>query len=227
MTPYYEQDGIVLYHGDCREVLPTLRRSTIDLVLTDPPYASAAATVTTGFAREKWGGNWGDMSLLPLMASQIIGQPFLTYEHEVYWFCDQFAYAALVPFFFVRYALMQSIIWDKDMLGVGGCYRKQTEFIIYARTAGAPHMAKDRRDLIRLRPEYATKQHSTEKPLPLILHLASATDWQCALDPYAGSGTTLMAAKVLGRRAVGIEIEERHCETAARRLSQGVLPLVG
>lgn len=227
MKPYYEQDGIVIYHGDCREVMPLLDGASVDLVLTDPPYASAAATVTTGFAREKWGGNWGDMSLLPLMASQVIGQPFLALEHEVYWFCDQFAFAALVPFFFPRYALVQSIVWDKDMLGVGGCYRKQTEFVIYARTSGAPQMPKDRRDLYRLRPNYASKRHPAEKPLALIQHLASGTDWRLALDPYMGAGTLLVAAKALGRRAIGIEIEERYCEIAAKRLSQEVLDLGG
>jgi site-specific DNA-methyltransferase (adenine-specific) len=130
-----------------------------------------------------------------------------------------------MPFFFPRYALTQSIVWDKDMLGIGGCYRKQTEFVIYARTSGAPAMPKDRRDLIRLRPAYASKQHPAEKPLALVHHLAAATNWATLLDPYAGTGTALVAAQRLGRRAIGIEIEERYCEIAAQRLSQGVLPL--
>ncbi len=220
MTPYYDDQGITIYHGDCRDVLPSLAKGSVDLLLTDPPYASAAATITTGFAREKWGGNWGDMSLLPLMASQIIGQPFLSPSHQVYWFCDHFAYAALMPYFFPRYALVQNIVWDKDMLGVGGCYRKQTELIIYARTSGAPLLPKDRRDLIRLRPSYATKRHPAEKPLELIRGLAGDSDWACALDPYAGSGTTLVAAKMLGRKAIGIEIEERYCELAALRVAE-------
>lgn len=223
MKPYYDHGGITIYHGDCREVLPNLEAGSVDLVLTDPPYASAAATVTTGFAREKWGGNWGDMSLLPLMASQILGQPFLMLDHEVYWFCDQFAYAALIPYFFPRYSLVQSITWDKDMMGVGGCYRKQTEFVVYSRTSGAPPMPKNRRDLIRIRPQYATKRHPAEKPLTLIEHLACATAWTSGLDPYMGSGTFLVAAKRLGRRSIGIEIEERYCEIAAKRLAQEVL----
>lgn len=227
MRPYYADEFVTLYCGDCREVMPSLEARSVDMVLTDPPYASAAATVTTGRARAKWGGNWGDMSLLPLMASRIIGQPFLAPEHEVYWFCDQFAFAALVPFFFTRYALVQSIVWDKDMLGVGGCYRKQTELVIYARTSGAPKMGKDRRDLVRLRPNYSEKEHPSAKPLRLIAHLAEATAWNCLLDPYAGAGTSLVAAKALSRKAVGIEIEERYCEIAARRLSQNILGLGG
>jgi len=222
---YYEYDGITLWRGDNREVLPMLPPRSIDLVLTDPPYAAAAATVTTGFQRDKWGGNWGDMSLVTLMASQTIGQPFLAHQHQVYWFCDQFSFAALVPFFFTRYALVQSIVWDKDILGVGGRYRKQTELIIYASTPKAPEMDKSHADLIRLRPIYADKQHPSEKPLPLIMQLAAATDWTCALDPYAGAGTTLVAAKALGRQAVGIEVDERYCEIIASRLQQQALPL--
>lgn len=225
MQPYYQTENITIYHGDNREVLPYLSPRSIDLVLADAPYAAAAATATSGFAREKWGGNWGDMSLLPLMASQIIGQPFLMSDHQVYWFCDQFSFAALIPFFFVRYPLVQSIVWDKDMLGIGGCYRKQTEFIIYSRTSGAPPMGKSERDLIRLRPMYAEKEHPSAKPVELILGLADDTEWQCVLDPYMGSGTTLVAAKQLGRKAIGIEIEERYCEIAAKRLQQEVMAL--
>lgn len=223
MKPYYDDGSRVIYHGDAYAILPQLAAGSIDLVLTDSPYASAAATVTTGFAREKWGGNWGDMSLVALMAKQVVGQRFLATEHEVYWFCDQFSYAALIPVFFERYALTQSVVWDKDMLGVGGSYRKQTEFVIYARTSGAPQMGKDRRDIIRMKPNYASKLHPAAKPVALIQHFAAATTWTRMLDPFMGSGTALVAAKNLGRAAIGIEIEERYCEVAAQRLSQEVL----
>lgn len=226
MEPYYSDGQITLYHADNRDVLPTLAPRSIDLVLTDPPYASAAATVTTGRQRAKWGGNWGDMSLLHLMADQIIGRPLLAPEHQVYWFCDHLGYAALVPYFFTRYALVQSIVWDKERMGVGARYRKQTELILYACTADAPEMAKDGRDLIRLPGvPSAQRTHPSEKPLALFTGLMRATAWRCALDPYAGSGTALLAARALGRRAIGIEVEERYCEIIAGRLQQQALPL--
>ena len=221
--PYYEHAGIQIFHGDCYELLPELKASSVDMVLTDSPYAAAAATVTTGFAREKWGGNWGDMSLVNLLASRVIGQPFLRPGHQVYWFCDLFSFAALMPLFFRSFQLVQSIVWDKDTLGVGGCYRKQTEFILYGRDNDAPKMGTSERDLIRLRPNYSEKQHPCAKPVELIYQLAAATEWECCLDPYMGSGSTLVVAKQLGRRAIGIEIEERYCEIAAKRLSQEVL----
>lgn len=226
MKPYYEHGGITIYHGDAYEVLESIGQGSADLLLTDPPYASAAATVTTGFAKTKWGGNWGDMSMVTLMARQVFDAKALARGHEAYWFCDHLSYAAMVPFLFKRYPLVQSIVWDKDMLGVGSCYRKQTEFVIYVRTAEAsPFVDKGRRDLVRIRPIYAEKEHPAAKPLDLVLHLASASAWTCALDPFMGSGTTLLAAQRLGRRAIGIEVEERYCEIAARRLSQEVLPL--
>jgi site-specific DNA-methyltransferase (adenine-specific) len=223
MKPYYDEEGITIYCGDSKEVLPEI--GSVDLILTDPPYAAAAATVTTGFARAKWGGNWGDMSLVCMMADMVLDAKCSAGVSQVYWFCDHLSYAALVPTFFRRFPLIQNIVWDKDMLGVGAHYRKQTELIIYARESHAPAMRNDARDLIRLRPNYASKEHPAAKPLELITELMKATEFSCALDPFMGSGTTLRAAKDLGRKAIGIEIEERYCEIAAKRLAQGVLPL--
>jgi site-specific DNA-methyltransferase (adenine-specific) len=223
VKPYYEHGGITIYHGDAYELLPQLPNGAADLLLTDPPYAAAAATVVTGFARETWGMNWGDMSLVGLMAKQIIGRKFLAAEHQAYWFCDPFSLAALLPLFVSSYPLVQTIVWDKDMLGVGGRHRKQTEHILYCATSGAPEMGKSVRDLIRLRPIYADKEHPAAKPLELIAWLAGLTAWSLVLDPFMGSGTTLRAAKELGRKAIGIEIEERYCEIAAKRLGQEVL----
>jgi site-specific DNA-methyltransferase (adenine-specific) len=221
MKPYYEDEHVTLYHADSRELLPELPLSGVDMLCTDPPYAAAAATVTTGMGKAKWGGNWGDMSLVSLLAEQALNSQVIADEHQVFWFADHLSYAALIPTFFRRYPLVQNVVWDKDMMGVGAAFRKQTELIIYARTTGAPNPAsKSLRDLVRIKPDYASKEHPAAKPLPLMEHLLGETSWRLALDPFAGSGTTLLAAKRLGRRAVGVEIEERYCEVAARRLSR-------
>lgn len=227
MTEPYYQDGLTtIYHGDCREIMSALPERC-DILLTDPPYASAAATATTGWGRQKWGGNWGDMSLVGLMAEHTLDSaPLSTNGHEVLWFCDHLSYAILIPILFRRYPMVQSIVWDRDMLGMGAYFRKQTEFIAYARgRTSADFDSKTARDLIRLRPDYAQRQHPSQKPVALIEELLRPTAGQRVLDPYMGSGTSLVAARNLGRRAIGVEIEERYCEIAARRLSQGVLPL--
>ena len=224
MKPYWSDAHCQLFLGDCREVLPYLPFA--DVLITDPPYASAAATATTGWAKQKWGGNWGDMSLVTLMAEATLDAAKLYHEHEVYWFTDNLSHAALTPLLFRRYPILQTIVWDRDMLGMGAYYRKQTEFILYGRTRNAPEFAsRTARDLIRLKPDYAEREHPAQKPVGLLTALLANSAPGLVLDPYAGAGTTLVAARNLGRDAVGIEIEERYCEIAARRLSQGVLDL--
>jgi site-specific DNA-methyltransferase (adenine-specific) len=223
MTPYYDHDGITIYHGDCREVLPTLPNlQRVDAVATDPPYASAAATATTGRAKAKSGGNWGDMSLVKLMVEATLAP--LTGAHALWWFCDQHAHAAVVPVIFQRYQTVQTIVWDRDALGMGSGYRRQTEFIVHGRCSNSPvFTSNSERDLIRLRPPKRTTGHPAEKPVALMMRLLGPCAWTTVLDPYSGSGTTLLAAKSLGRKAIGIDIEERYCEIAAKRLSQEVI----
>lgn len=222
LPPYYSDDLVTLYLGDCREVLPELPAA--DILATDPPYASAAATATTGWAKQKWGVSWGDMSLVALLAEATLGAANLHAEHEVYWFADHLSYAVMMPVFFRRYPLVQSIVWDRDMLGLGAYYRKQTEFILYCRTRNAPEFgSKTARDLIRLKPDYSVREHPAQKPVRLMEELLANSAPGTVLDPYAGAGTTLVAARNLGRPAIGVEIEERYCEIIARRLSQMVL----
>ncbi len=222
MNPYWTDGQVSLYLGDCREVLPGLPAAGV--LVTDPPYASAAATATTGWAKQKWGGNWGDMSLVTLMAEATLDVAHMTAEHEVYWFADNLSFAALTPVFFRRYPVVQSIVWDRDMLGMGAYYRKQTEFIVYCRTRGAcDFVGRNARDLIRMKPGYALREHPAQKPVGLVTEFLANSATGVVLDPYAGAGTTLIAARNLGRRAIGVEIEERYCELAARGLDQGVL----
>jgi len=123
-TPYYEEQGITIYHGDCREILPTLE--PVDLVLTDPPY---------------------------------------------------------------------------------GIFKKQDNGMMFGKRG-------------------MQAIHPTQKPIAL-MHwcLSLADNPQTILDPFMGSGTTLRAAKDLGRKAIGIEINEQYCEIAVNRLRQEVLLL--
>jgi site-specific DNA-methyltransferase (adenine-specific) len=204
--------------GDCFEVLPTIGVGLCDALVTDPPYAAAAATAVTGRARDSWGLSWGDMSLVQLMARQVFESPALAPEHIAYWFCDHLSHAALVPYLFGRYRLVQSIVWDKDALGMGAYYRKQTELILFCRTKDGPGIDGTERDIIRLRPSYRDREHPAEKPAGLMDRLLAPGVWRHALDPFMGSGATAVACAKLGRSFTGVEIEPKWFDLACKRV---------
>jgi DNA modification methylase len=208
-----------LYLGDSMEILPTLG-PVADMLITDPPYAAAAATAVTGRAREKWGGNWGDMSLVAMMARAVFHGGVLLPQHQAYWFCDHLTHAALIPMLFGHYPLLQTIVWDKDLLGMGAHYRKQTELVLYARTANAESVRSCKRDLVRITPVSGpSRVHPAEKPLALIEHLLADSQWRCALDPFMGSGTAGVIATRMGRPFIGVEIEREYFDVACERIA--------
>ena len=199
MKPYYDKDGITIYHGDCREILPTLPK--VDLVLTDPPY---------GVGLAKW-----DADLV---------------AHD--WLTDARAKADLVLFTpgianLHKYPAPDWVLcWFKP----GSTRRNGTGGFNHWEPVLQFGKHKWMVDAINLpdcanHAEYAGG-HPCPKPLALARWLLSATQESGqVIDPFMGSGTTLVAARNLNRRAIGIEIEERYCEIAARRLAQGLLPM--
>lgn len=207
-TPYYEEDGIVIYHGDCREILPHL--PTVDLVLTDPPYGMA---VDTG-------------------KFQRIGRPdyeWHTVEHAgIDWMRDVLALNKPTVLFGANaYASKLPdhpgwIVWDKQADGFAQGSPAELAWTNYLR-----NLRLFRLNYRGFTTTFDPKQHPMQKPVRLmrwILRLDETPDGTI-LDPFMGSGTTLRAAKDLGRKAIGIEIEEKYCEIAVKRLAQGVLPL--
>ena len=108
------------------------------------------------------------------------------------------------------------LVWDKmnGTNNMADCELAMTTFVGGSRMFSRHHFSKGCRG----------KSHPTQKPIPVIRWcLSFAPDAETIVDPYLGSGTTLVAAKLEGRKAVGIELEERYCEIAANRLCQGVL----
>jgi len=215
MKPYYEHAGITIYHGDCRDILPTLPK--FDLVLTDPPYGIALANHAAGKQR-----SFRDWSIQNDHSSE----------------CGEFVLAELNRYPTLAFASpmrpwsgiwRQHLVWDKGPNGgFGGdperCWMLSWE-LIQVRNNG-PLNGKRESSIIRIPPiqsEY--KDHPTPKPEALMRYLVAKTtsEGNVIFDPFMGSGTTLVAAKNLNRRAIGIEIEERYCEIAAKRLSQEVL----
>jgi DNA modification methylase len=232
MKPYFEQGGVVIYHGRADDVLPTLAPSSVDLIVTDPPYGvdwqSSHRTRTDQFSKIE--GDDGSLDVPAAMASALRA---LRRGRHVYIF-GKFDLSDL--------PLTESVelIWDKENVGLGdlslpwGPSHETITFATYEiskanRGKGYGRLAARLRQGSVIRcPRLRSGQvasHPTEKPVLLLRQLieSSSLIGETVLDPFMGSGSTLEAALIEGRSAIGIEISERYCEIAARRLDQMTL----
>jgi site-specific DNA-methyltransferase (adenine-specific) len=238
MTPYYSDDNVTIYHGDCREVLPTV--GGYDLAFTSPPY------------------NLGDMSggLANLAGGYRTHADTLPDDEYVSWQKDVLTavWEALPDVGAIFYnhkpivregvvslptrllpecvALRQIIVWYRQM----GVNWSPTHFLpvhewvmllakpgFKLRDKSASHAS----DVWPIRPDMGNNEHPAPFPLQLPTTAIAATSARVVLDPFMGSGTTLRAAKDLGRRAIGVELDERYCEIAAKRMGQEALDFGG
>lgn len=240
MTPYYDDGQIQIWHGDCRDVFPYLDPRSVDLLLTDPPYASGARrdaekSVRGSMLREfddadwfshdamtTWGFSWFLRSVLTDL------RPVLTIGAHMYIFSDWRQTPSVYGMVEATgYRVNHCLVWDKEHFGMGAYWRNQHENIIFA-SNGMPEGMVDRGmgSVLRCKTvSSSARVHPTEKPSGLMRQIIQAAPGGTILDPFMGSGPTLRAAKDLGRKSIGIEIDERNCEIAVRRLQQSVLPL--
>jgi len=206
VRPYYEQDGCTIYLGDCREILPTLPK--VDLVLTDPPYGigrDGKPKSTSSHGGHKGYEFTGWDTSRP--TRETFGLVLKAATDSVVWGGEYFS--DLLP------ASRGWLLWDK------GQRIDQADGEMAWTTRDAPL-----RIFTLNRVAIATDGavHPTQKPEALIQWCMTFFPYSdTILDPFMGSGTTLVAAKRLGRKAIGIELEEKYCEIAARRLQQGAL----
>ena len=228
MKPYYDHAGITIYHGDCREILPEIKA---DVVVTDPPYGIKDKPMLDlpggRRARGKKSSNntyhpettWDD-EINPEWAKAVCSA-----SETIAWFGqwrkrEEVESTMTLP-------LRCEIIWAKDCHVGPPCPLAMRDERIWV---FSKHGIKGQRFETTvwdepIIPTWKFKHHKNEKPLQLMSRLISwlSSEDQLILDPFMGSGTTLRAAKDLGRKAIGIEIEERYCEIAAKRLAQEVL----
>ena len=229
MTPYYQDDRVTLYHGDCREMAPGLPPA--DLVLTDPPYGiepGAAVWRRGGSAIEDWGEAVHNIAvegwLCPLAVAEDAylvefgrGNPeALVAAQASHRGCGwvpwrHFALVKSAPAPTPRPTLVSG--FELALISYRGKRPWYGSGYVPDRWIG---LTPNRR---------GEGVHPTQKPEDPLRSLVGALSppGGLVLDPFAGSGSTLRAAKNMGRRAIGIEIEEHYCEIAARRLSQEVL----
>lgn len=209
MTPYFQRDGITIYHGDCRDILPALQ---VDTICADPPYGIKLHS-------RKGGGSRSTKGVAALNDYRIIGddQPFdpahlLNYRRVILWGGNHFA--SRLP------DTRCWLVWDKRR---GGKSDDQADAEIAWTNFDEPTRLYSHlwRGMIKDSEKDQRRVHPTQKPVSLMqwcLGIAKPQGLVC--DPYMGSGSTLRAAMDMGFPCVGIELEERYCEAAARRLEQ-------
>ena len=224
MRPYYQDEFVTIWHGDCRPYLPELRASA---VVTDPPYGVSKntgrrlhATKGGGFvggniqakAKDYGATHWDDE---PLDADTWKILRRLSRE-QIVWGANHLQAVLGKP--------PRTLVWDKKLKNDWNDDFSDCEFA-WCSIVGPDRMYRHRW-VGMLREGNEPRYHPTQKPLALMRWCIELLpkDYD-VLDPFMGSGTTLVAAKGLGRHAVGFEVEERWCEVAAKRLSQETLGL--
>jgi len=218
--PYYHNPdcGITIYHGDCRDILPYLEK--VDLVLTDPPYGMKYRS-----NYYKWGNPHNAIQGDSEFPMSIIFDCMSNTTRAVLSFCRWSNLKELSP------PPKSFIVWIKNNWTAGDLYHeygRQWEGIAFWPLRNHKFAGSRPSDIIYESRVPPTKLlHPTEKPIRLIKNILQHHIGDLILDPFMGSGTTLVAAKKLGRRAIGIEIEEKYCEIAVERLRQGVFNFAG
>lgn len=254
MKPYYEAGNVTIYHGDCRDVMPTLAPGSIDCVITSPPYNLGGEPWPhlgnwkpgdSACGRSKWrngsdaanGVQYGkhkdslphaeyvawQQSILLALWGLLPDHGSIFYNHKPrpiggrLWLPLE-----LIP---PAVTLRQIVIWAR----AGGMNFNPTAFVpthewimVLARDGFRlkSKAVSGIGDVWRMNTD--VNSHPAPFPLELPRRVIEATGAKSILDPYAGSGTTLRAAKDAGLKAIGIEIDERYCEIAAKRMAQGV-----
>lgn len=218
MKPYYDEGGIVIYHGDCRELDMW---TSADVLVTDPPYGMTF--------RSGWNGRFDDCAIVNDDTTQVRDEALVMWGGR----------PAIV---FGRWSITRPdgvrmvLTWEKgEHVGMGDLslpWKPNTEEIY---VCGDGFMGTRSGSVLRHlaiagtvgQAAKGTRHHPTEKPLTLMRELIGKCPPGVVADPFMGSGTTLRAAKDLGRRAIGVEVNERYCEIAGKRLGQEVLDYWG
>ncbi len=243
MEPYYSDDAVTIYHAEALALLPDLEGC--GALVTDPPYSSggqfrgdrmsgpqAKYVTSDAWAKppEFSGDNrdqrgflaWASLWFAAARAACSLGSPAAV-------FSDWRQLPTMTDALQCGGWVWRGIAtWHKPGIRMQrGSFSGSAEFVVWG--TNGPKLDHDgyAQNVFQCAP-VGEKEHIAEKPLEVLLWILSTVPSDATvLDPFMGSGTTLRAAKDLGRRAIGIEIEERYCEIAAKRMAQAVLPLGG
>lgn len=235
MRPYYEDEAVTIYNGDVLDVLDSAELPQVSAIIADPPYcsggrqqASARDTFSKNAERHDWflGDNMGTDTYLWWLR-QVARRLFDVAELGAHFYCftDWRQYTTVVTAAeSVGWTLRSCVVWHKNRGGAMGSFWRNDHELVPVFAKGPPRPLPNGGFFNVLQ---ATKpqgdEHPTVKPEGIIQRLVEAAGGGLVLDPFMGSGTTLRAAKNLGARAIGIEVNARFCEIAAERMGQQVL----
>ncbi len=229
MKPYFESELITIYHGDCNEVLSTFSDESFRLIATDPPYG---IKYLSNHRQQKFDIIEGDDKYPVdwlLQAKRICSS-----SGTIYIFCNDRSFDdARKALYQAKFQLQKTLVWDKMNVTAGNLenYGDRCEFILFGSRRYKPKLRGSRDGNLISIPRVYSHQllHPTEKPVSLMSYLVmkSTDPGEITIDPFMGSGTTLLAAQQLGRPAVGIEVEEKYCEIAAHRIEKELTYLPG
>ena len=218
MSIYYSDDHVTLHHGDCLTETAWLEA---DVLVSDVPYGMTLRSSRSGAFGDCEIANDSDASVRDSALSLWRDRPALIFGR---WSVPRPRATRMV------------LTWEKgEHVGMGGLalpWKPNTEEIYVLGSGFIGHRGGSVLRHLAIagtvgQAAKGTRRHPTEKPLGLMSELISKCPPGTVADPFAGSGSTLVAAKRLGRKAIGVELEERYCEVIAKRLAQDVLDLEG
>ncbi len=240
LAPYYQDKLVTIYHGDCTSVLPTIRSESVDLVWTDPPYGNSNQSgdlqdslLRKNGRRGRPIANDGRKSMMRIVDFALDEAARILKRESACCVCSSGGGGANGPMFAWLANRMDvdglkffhCVIWDKINPGLGWRYRRRHEMVMVSfREDGNISWANSEvavPNIISCTAPYR-RQHPNQKPEELVgrfiqLHTRPG---DLIVDPFMGSGTTLLVAKKLRRRAIGIELEKQYCRNAAARLKE-------
>ena len=221
MTPYFDRDGITIYHARCEDVLPDIAPADVDLLLTDPPYGIKLSTTykSNGRGRAKGRHAWEARDHVAVAGDDapFDPAPIFAYKRAVLFGANNYA---------DRLPPSQSwIVWDRVSDGDDSADAE----LAWTNLGGTVRTFRHMWTGYRRKSEIGFHVHPTQKPVALMRWIVDrwTKPGDLVLDPYMGSGPVAQACHELGRRYVGIELVEEYCEVAVKRLRQGTLDFGG
>lgn len=235
IKPYYAENGITIYHGDAKEILPQLPK--VHAIITDPPYGidfqSARPTEERKKDKIKNDGFEEYLALLSWLLPQFKNS---LVDGGICCCCGGGGGTPSLAHLWIeagKHLNVENVcIWDKGFVGLGWRYRFQWEAVLVAINGERRvwNGGENKSNILKVQKIIPQNgDHPTPKPVGLMRELieCNTNTGDTVLDPFCGSGSTLEAAKECGRNAIGIELEEKYIDICIKRLKQDFLPFRG